>query len=242
MSTTEYIVFLDPDNEATEDGYAFLYQLMEQDPELDFATGHMKKLAEKESPIMLPKSYQQDQLLLENPRQYLLDHHFSVQSIQAMVIRKSFIEAHNLEQVVGAVGQDSLFFTEMMLKANKVLLVNKVIHDYYAAVSGSTVNAITTKYFDKCLLREEARAKVFKEEQVLDAFNSHRFEVFFELWYLRHLKRSNLKDFEYNVAILYKIYELFHPETLKNEKVATFVELYEKNDLKQLARQFGPEQ
>lgn len=242
MSTTDYIVFLDPDNEATEDGYAFLYQLMEQDPELDFATGHMKKLAEKESPIMLPKSYQQDQLLLENPRQYLLDHHFSVQSIQAMVIRKSFIEAHNLEQVVGAVGQDSLFFTEMMLKANKVLLVNKVIHDYYAAVSGSTVNAITTKYFDKCLLREEARAKVFKEEQVLDAFNSHRFEVFFELWYLRHLKRSNLKDFEYNVAILYKIYELFHPETLKNEKVATFVELYEKNDLKQLARQFGPEQ
>ena len=242
MSTTDYIVFLDPDNEATEDGYAFLYQLMEQDPDLDFATGHMKKLAEKESPIMLPKSYQQDQLVLNDPRQYLLDHNFSVQSIQAMVIRKSFIEAHQLEQVVGAVGQDSLFFTEMMLKAKKVLLVNKVIHDYYAAVSGSTVNAITTKYFEKCLLREEARAKVFKEEHVLDAFNSHRFEVFFELWYLRHLKRSNLQDFKHNVTILYKIYELFHPETLKNEKVATFVELYEKNNLEQLAKQFGPEQ
>ncbi|WP_404284671.1 glycosyltransferase [Exiguobacterium aurantiacum] len=242
MSTTDYIVFLDPDNEATEDGYAFLYQLMEQDPDLDFATGHMKKLAEKESPIMLPKSYQQDQLMLNDPRQYLLDHNFSVQSIQAMVIRKSFIEAHQLEQVVGAVGQDSLFFTEMMLKAKKVLLVNKVIHDYYAAVSGSTVNAITTKYFEKCLLREEARAKVFKEEHVLDAFNSHRFEVFFELWYLRHLKRSNLQDFKHNVTILYKIYELFHPETLKNEKVATFVELYEKNNLEQLAKQFGPEQ
>ncbi|TCI22526.1 glycosyltransferase [Exiguobacterium sp. SL-9] len=242
MSTTDYIVFLDPDNEATEDGYAFLYQLMEQDPDLDFATGHMKKLAEKESPIMLPKSYQQDQLVLNDPRQYLLDHNFSVQSIQAMVIRKSFIEAHQLEQVVGAVGQDSLFFTEMMLKAKKVLLVNKVIHDYYAAVSGSTVNAITTKYFEKCLLREEARAKVFKEEHVLDAFNSHRFEVFFELWYLRHLKRSNLQDFKHNVTILYKIYELFRPETLKNEKVATFVELYEKNNLEQLAKQFGPEQ
>ncbi|WP_058764382.1 glycosyltransferase [Exiguobacterium chiriqhucha] len=242
MATTDYIVFLDPDNEATEDGYAFLYQLMEQDPDLDFATGHMKKLAEKESPIMLPKSYQQDQLVLNDPRQYLLDHNFSVQSIQAMVIRKSFIEAHQLEQVVGAVGQDSLFFTEMMLKAKKVLLVNKVIHDYYAAVSGSTVNAITTKYFEKCLLREEARAKVFKEEHVLDAFNSHRFEVFFELWYLRHLKRSNLQDFKHNVTILYKIYELFHPETLKNEKVATFVELYEKNNLEQLAKQFGPEQ
>ncbi|WP_214710893.1 MULTISPECIES: glycosyltransferase [unclassified Exiguobacterium] len=242
MSTTDYIVFLDPDNEATEDGYAFLYQLMEQDPDLDFATGHMKKLAEKESPIMLPKSYQQDQLVLNDPRQYLLDHNFSVQSIQAMVIRKSFIEAHQLEQVVGAVGQDSLFFTEMMLKAKKVLLVNKVVHDYYAAVSGSTVNAITTKYFEKCLLREEARAKVFKEENVLDAFNGHRFEVFFELWYLRHLKRSNLQDFKRNVTILYKIYELFHPETLKNEKVATFVELYETNQFEQLAKQFGPEQ
>lgn len=242
MATTDYIVFLDPDNEATEDGYAFLYQLMEQDPDLDFATGHMKKLAEKESPIMLPKSYQQDQLVLNDPRQYLLDHNFSVQSIQAMVIRKSFIEAHQLEQVVGAVGQDSLFFTEMMLKAKKVLLVNKVIHDYYAAVSGSTVNAITAKYFEKCLLREEARAKVFKEEKVLDAFNSHRFEVFFELWYLRHLKRSNLQDFKHNVTILYKIYELFQPETLKNEKVATFVELYETNQFEQLAKQFGPEQ
>lgn len=190
---------------------------------------------------MLPKSYQQDQLILENPRQYLLDHNFSVQSIQAMVIRKSFIREHQLEQVVGAVGQDSLFFTEMMLKAKKVLLVNKVIHDYYAAVSGSTVNAITTKYFDKCLLREEARAKVFEEEDVLDAFNGHRFEVFFELWYLRHLKRSNLKDFRYNVDILYKIYTLFHPETLKNEKVAMFVKLYEANDFEQLEKMFGPE-
>ena len=235
LATTPYIAFLDPDNEAVNDGYAELFRLM-QDDSLDLAVGSMLKLATREAMIELNELEPGGVKMIDDPRAYLLKHHFKVQSIQTMVIKKSFLTANGLEQVIGAVGQDSLFFQEMFLRAGRVALVDLTIHDYYAAVAGSTVNTITKKYFDKCVIRETARAKAFAREGVLDEYRATRFERFFEMWYLVFLRLSRSEDFDENVAKLYTIIEQYRPIELKSPRVKQFVDLYETGQLQELKR------
>ncbi|MET4654307.1 glycosyltransferase involved in cell wall biosynthesis [Exiguobacterium sp. PvP048] len=225
LARSERIAFLDPDNEVLSDRYAELLAELDQDPTLDFAVGHMKKLAEKTSIIALPKIRKQGRTGCDQPKAYLLENRFSVQSIQALVVNRRFLQEHQLEQVVGAVGQDSLFFQEMMLHANRVLLVNRVIHYYYAAVAGSTVNSLTVRFFERSVVREKARAEKFARYGVLDAYKTTRFEHFFEHWYLVKLRYCSDKDFAPSVALLRMIVAFYEPMNLTNPLIRQFVEL-----------------
>lgn len=225
LARSERIAFLDPDNEVLSDRYAELLAELDQDPTLDFAVGHMKKLVEKTSIIALPKIRKQGRTVCDQPKAYLLENRFSVQSIQALVVNRRFLQEHQLEQVVGAVGQDSLFFQEMMLHANRVLLVNRVIHYYYAAVAGSTVNSLTVRFFERSVVREKARAEKFARYGVLDAYKTTRFEHFFEHWYLVKLRYCSDKDFAPSVALLRMIVAFYEPMNLTNPLIRQFVEL-----------------
>nr|WP_251027293.1 MULTISPECIES: glycosyltransferase [unclassified Exiguobacterium] len=225
LARSERIAFLDPDNEVLSDRYAELLAELDQDQTLDFAVGHMKKLAEKTSIIALPKIRKQGRTVCDQPKAYLLEHRFAVQSIQALVVNRRFLQEHQLEQVVGAVGQDSLFFQEMMLHANRVLLVNRVIHYYYAAVAGSTVNSLTVRFFERSVVREKARAEKFARYGVLDAYKATRFEHFFEHWYLVKLRYCSDKDFAPSVALLRMIVAFYEPMNLTNPLIRQFVEL-----------------
>jgi len=225
LARSERIAFLDPDNEVLSDRYAELLAELDQDPTLDFAVGHMKKLAEKTSIIALPKIRKQGRTVCDQPKAYLLENRFSVQSIQALVVNRHFLQEYQLEQVVGAVGQDSLFFQEMMLHAKRVLLVNRVIHYYYAAVAGSTVNSLTVRFFERSVVREKARAEKFARYGVLDAYKTTRFEHFFEHWYLVKLRYCSDKDFAPSVALLRMIVAFYEPMNLTNPLIRRFVEL-----------------
>ncbi|WP_215145648.1 glycosyltransferase [Exiguobacterium qingdaonense] len=236
LATTPYIAFLDPDNEAVNDGYAALFRVMQEDDALDLSVGSMLKLANREAMIELEDLEKDGVRVIEDPRAYLLEHNFKVQSIQTMVIKKDFIQKHDLKQVIGAVGQDSLFFQEMFLSAGRVALLDLTIHDYYAAVAGSTVNTITKKYFMKCVIRETARAKAFARESVLDQYRSTRFERFFSMWYLVFLRRSKPEEFFDNAGMLYEIIEQYRPMELETPIVKQFVDLYESGQTEELKR------
>ncbi|MCY1691966.1 glycosyltransferase [Exiguobacterium sp. SL14] len=225
MARAEYVTFLDPDNEVLSDRYALLLDELEKDSTLDFAVGHMKKLAEKTSIIALPTIRKQGRMVCEDPKAFLLKHRFAVQSIQALVVRRTFLLEHQLEQVVGAVGQDSLFFQELMLRANRVLLVNRVIHYYYAAVAGSTVNALTVKFFERSVVRERARSEKFARYGVLEEYKKTRFEHFFEHWYLVKLRYCSDKDFAPSVALLRTIIGFYEPITITNPLIRQFIDL-----------------
>ncbi len=225
LARADRVAFLDPDNEVLSDRYAELLDELDQDATLDFAVGHMKKLAEKTSIIALPTIRKKGRTVCENPRAYLLEHRFAVQSIQALVVKRDFLVKHQLEQVVGAVGQDSLFFQEMMLRAERVLLVNRVVHYYYAAVAGSTVNSLTVRFFERSVIRERARAEKFAKYGVLDQYKTKRFEHFFEHWYLVKLRQCSDKDFGPSVASLRTIVGFYEPIQLTTPLVRQFVEL-----------------
>ncbi|MGI1806976.1 glycosyltransferase [Exiguobacterium sp. TDN 0502] len=230
MARAEFVTFLDPDNEVLSDRYAFLLDELEADATLDFAVGHMKKLADKTSIIALPTIRKQGRMICEDPKVFLLKHRFAVQSIQALIVRRAFLIDHQLEQVVGAVGQDSLFFQELMLRANRVLLVNRVIHYYYAAVAGSTVNALTMKFFERSVVRERARAEKFARYGVLEEYKETRFEHFFEHWYLVKLRYCSDKDFAPSVALLRTIIGFYEPIPIANPLIRRFMELADQQE------------
>src|SRR5690606_38645870 len=78
-------------------------------------------------------------------------------SIQALVARTAWLRSIGISQPVGAVGQDSYFFQQMLYYADTFATVNVAAHTYYAEVENSVVNTINAKFFEKYLPLEYAR-------------------------------------------------------------------------------------
>src|SRR5699024_4799322 len=95
------------------------------------------------------KKYNNGRLLIENPREYLINAGMRVQSIQALIVKTSVIVDNDLIMVEGAAGQDTMFFQELVLNCNRIQGLNKFIHVYYTAVAGSVTNTEFIKYFEQ---------------------------------------------------------------------------------------------
>lgn len=180
-----YVTYLDPDNEAIGDGYAKLLRELE-DSEADFSIGGIIRIAEPAyEPVKVAPSFEVGLNL--NPLGSLIDSHFMPRSIQASVIRRDFLIANQIENVVGAIGQDSLFYMEMMMNAHAFTYVDTPVHIYYAERGGSAVNTISRRFFEKSLLLEERQVEVLKEHGLLDDYKQLRLEHFLDNWYLKKL-------------------------------------------------------
>lgn len=228
IATTDYITFLDPDNEAVNDGYRKLYDALISS-EVDMVIGNMLKVDLK--PVML--NYyntmilynNNNDILSKNKKEYLVKTKFKGMSIQALLIKKNVICKNNLEQILGAVGQDTLFFYELLINSNKVKAINETIHIYYAAVEGSTVNNISKKYFEKAYKIEMAKYKFFKNNNLLKNYLEKRYEFYYKNWYMAKLnkcKEEDKKDCKFIVRDLFKIYE--NDIELKDLEIKKFLE------------------
>ncbi|WP_255294909.1 glycosyltransferase [Bacillus sp. AFS041924] len=215
MSTTDYITFLDPDNEAVNDGYAKLYEeIVEGD--YDFVVGNIYRVSDREvrlNYVSAVKDVNKQQFEIKgNTKQVLVDSSFKAASIQAVLAKKSLITNNQLKMVVGAAGQDTLFFHELLLNATNVKLVKLDIHIYYAAVSGSTVNTITKNFFRKFNILEHERIKALRKYEILDEYLEKRFEYYFKNWYLAKLKKIKETDAIEAIEILCDIWNIYKDE------------------------------
>ncbi|MFB0833109.1 glycosyltransferase [Arthrobacter halodurans] len=193
LAATEFVTYLDPDNEGVSDGYAVLLDLMKDKTAADFAIGNMTRWNTGFSRVSSGKSLtallpEEDGYLVPQP-DTLERFGFSHMSIQALVARTDWLRSLGIQQPVGAVGQDTYFFQQMIFYARRVLAVDHDVHTYYSAVSNSTVNAVSPKYFRKYLPLEEDRARWVREVGLLEAYRRVRLESFFKNWYLKKLKR-----------------------------------------------------
>lgn len=229
LATTMYITFLDPDNEAIEDGYAKLYQEISKN-DVDLVIGNMKKVAMQESNF----NYFSSILSIEgktefanvNATRYLDNTGFRPQSIQALMIKKSVIDTHNLTMVVGAVGQDTLFFYEIINSVNTLKLIDEYIHIYYAGIQGSAVNYITSKTFEKYLMLEKARFKFLEQNNLIEAYINKRFNFYFKNWYLKKLTKVDKEQKNAAESILldiYNLYEKYLDEKLVDPELRVFI-------------------
>ncbi|HLQ72332.1 MAG TPA: glycosyltransferase, partial [Bacillota bacterium] len=223
LATTDYITYLDPDNEAVNDGYAKLYKEMTEGA-FDLVIGNMLKVAREDklfdycneiNAIMGKTEF--DEM---NANEFLSKTYFKAQSIQALMVKKELITQNNLEMVLGAVGQDTLYFHELLAQAGSVKLMDEVIHIYYANVEGSAVNKITKSTFDKYLIMEKARIRFLQNENLMDTYMDFRFNYYFNNWYFKKLKMVKESDYSYAVNILNDIYNMYHelyPEKIESE-------------------------
>lgn len=200
----EYVTYLDPDNEAVNDGYARLMEIIEK-YHVDLAFGTVIKATDTVRPLR----FMYNEELIKSPRQELLNRKFKAQSIQACVIKKSLIIENQIINPIGAVGQDTLFFYELLLNARRAYHTLLPIHIYYAKRSQSVINTIDKDFFERSLLLERYQINILKKYNVFDDYVKNKFENFYNNWYLEKLKLVSEEDYEAalkivnNIALLY---------------------------------------
>ncbi|GAA3287763.1 glycosyltransferase family 2 protein [Nesterenkonia halobia] len=196
LTATEFVTYLDPDNEAVEDGYARLLSDLEGHDDVDFVLGTMTQWAR--SRTVLPYVRVMEQIFaghrradgtIEMPERSLEMLDFRPMGIQTLVARTAWLQSLGISQPVGAVGQDSYFFQQMIHYARRIRIMDVAAHTYYTAVSNSTVNTLNPGYFAKYLPLDRARADWLREVGLLEAYKARRLESFLVSWHLPKLRR-----------------------------------------------------
>lgn len=246
LATAAYITFLDPDNEAVNDGYARLYELAVSG-KYDLVVGNMIRCRETWGFAnyyhYFTKRYGSD-IVTRDKAEFLERIGFTPMSIQAMVIRREIITSSGIEQVVGAVGQDSFFSLQLFYHAKNIRAVDLPVHIYYALVSGSTVNTVKKRFFERSLILEKAEYLWFKEKGLLASYMHSRFNTYFRDWMLKKLSMVLEEDMEESVKIVYEMYTVYQNEYNKQDTLINeFANLCEKGSYQQayqLCRKYFP--
>ncbi|OSM42502.1 glycosyltransferase [Nesterenkonia sp. PF2B19] len=200
LAATEYVTYLDPDNEAVESGYSRLYEEIVEHPEVDFVLGHMtmwrntptrrqqKNIKTVKFVNSLANGMEEDEHgnLVSGP-DALPRTAFMPFSIQAMIARTDWLQGLRLTQPVGGVGQDSYFSQQMVHYARRIRPVRTKVHTYYSEVSDSTVNTVSARLFHRYVTLERDRCEWLRSVGLLEDYRRTRLEGFLVSWYLKKL-------------------------------------------------------
>ena len=225
LASCDYITYLDPDNEALNDAYVKLLHSAVTSG-VDFAVGDMTRWRGDNSPVRYT-NFLRSRLEIEGDigvggAQALVDMEFMPISIQAIVARTDWLKRIGITQPLGAVGQDSYFFQQMLYYADRFTVVPVAAHTYYAQVENSVVNTVNAKFFDKYLPLESARSAWLSEVGLLDAYKELRMETFFTGWYLNKLKDVPEEQRPQAMATVRKLGQMYGPYEWQTEEAAAF--------------------
>src|SRR5699024_6071434 len=218
LATTDFITYLDPDNEATGDGFHQMLEMIKE-KDVDMVVGNIikednnKRTAGKYTGTI--KKYNFDRLYINDPKEYMVRAAMRVQSIQALIIKKNVILDNDLIMVEGAAGQDTMFFQELVLNTNSIQGLNKFIHVYYAAVAGSVTNTVSKTFFDKYYKLELERIPFLKKYGLLEVYLEERLSFYVRKWYIPRLERVAEEDkheAEERFLDIISLYENFNPK------------------------------
>ncbi|WP_376971201.1 glycosyltransferase [Arthrobacter sp.] len=225
LTDTEFVTYLDPDDEMVEDGYAVMLEKL-RSTDADFVVGDMVRWDDTRGVVRnvrrLKEVMPRKQGLLIPDAGTLARLQFNPISIEAVAARTEWLQGLGLEQPVGAVGQDTFFFQQMLFYARKVATVNKPVYAYYAAVSGSVVNVVSPRYFRKYLPLEEARAAWMEEVGLIEDYRRLRLEFFFKKWYLRKLAFVPTEDYDEAAAVVARLGRMYGDYDWQDPDVRAF--------------------
>lgn len=248
LTTAPHITYLDPDNEAINDGFAKLYKEAKKEKS-DLTIGNMIRLDKKLLNFDYYKTAVQfygSDVLTTGIREYLVKTQFKAMSIQALIAKREIIGSNELKMVEGAVGQDTIFFQELLLNSKKVKVINEPIHIYYAAVEGSAVNTISKSFFERYLKLEKYRVQMLKENNLFNEYVEQRFAYYFQNWYLKKIKLVQPTDEREAVQLLGEILDLYGDiENLYNKRedidvnqLDAFISLNKEKDYEKMINRF----
>ncbi len=207
LATSEYITFLDPDNEAVNDGYQqLLYKLTSE--KYDVVMGKMKKITPYKSSLIF-MNYNKNKSPVEN-----LDNKYEVNSIQAAIYRREFLLENDIKMPVGAIGEDTYFHFKTMAMASSVATIKATVHIYYFDRADSELNTINNNHFAKFYEVEKATLELLRDENLNeDKYLRIKFARIIRYRYLEKLIK--VKDIEKRNILkkdLIKILELYPEE------------------------------
>ncbi|TDM50810.1 glycosyltransferase [Macrococcoides goetzii] len=213
LASTDFITYLDPDNEAIGDGYKFLYDQLQKNPHIDMVVGNILKEDNKKRSefnfYITGTKYNNGEALIKDSHEFMERCGLRAQSIQALIVKSKIIKDNKLRMIEGAAGQDTMFFQELVLKSNQILLANEYIHMYYAAVSGSVTNTISKKFFDKYHKLETQRIPFLIENNLIETYMEKRFNFYVRGWYLVRLDRIDPDEREAAITRFLDIYTMY---------------------------------
>ena len=233
LATADYISFLDPDDESVNDGYTFLYNNAVEN-NCDITIGNVTILREKPEYINYYyyfKNVHGSDFISGATNDFIKRIGFIPMRIQAMVIRKNIITDNTMEQIVGAIGEDSLFSMQLFHNAKSIRAYDVNVHIYYAMISGSAVNDVSHNFFLKNMLSLHAQKVWLKETNLLEAYMNTRFNNYFRDWILKKLSTVGTDNICDCVKTVYEMFVLYKENY--NEKdflINTFVGHAESND------------
>lgn len=214
LASTDLVTFLDPDNEATGDGFSKLLEEIEADDSLDMVVGNMVKEDQNEKSVFnyykTVQHYNFKNSIIADTKAFLKRSYLKAQSIQAMIVRKKVIDDNDIKMVEGAIGQDTIYYQELLLHSNKVKAIDEVIHMYYGAVADSVTNTVGLSFFNKYLKLEQYRINFLTENDLIDEYIEDRLEYYMLNWYLPRLER--VEEYQQNEAAekLKEIFDLYN--------------------------------
>ncbi|MGN7179004.1 hypothetical protein BK139_01815 [Paenibacillus sp. FSL R5-0490] len=242
LASSEYITFLDPDNEAVNDGYAMLLNELKKDRNLDLSIGDILKVSGRKEEHFQYYNFctkRNNAQVTVHPRNWLINTDLKTHSIQALIIKKEVILRNNLRMIEGAGGQDSLFFLELLLHCNKLKVVDCIIHIYYAEIPGSITNTITKSFYNKWLLLEKHRLPFLRKHRLLDLYMNKRFNYYFKNWYLKKLGKVKETHIKESIDTIYRIYRLYSKYlNNKDHDLIVFETLYKQKSYKKIYNYF----
>ncbi|NYI71452.1 glycosyltransferase involved in cell wall biosynthesis [Naumannella cuiyingiana] len=227
LASAPYVTYLDPDNEAMNDAYARLVELVREN-DTNFAIGNMLRFSTSRkiinNVVYLRQVLQRDENwpnVWHVPPGVLETLEFRPMSIQALVADTAWLKSLRLEQPVGGVGQDTYFFQQMIHYAQRISIFDDPVHVYFAGVANSTVNAIGAKFFRKYLPLEAARADWLVHNGLLDAYNDKRLEQFTRGWYLQKFNEVRDDERAEAFALLEQILAMYGKSSWNDPAIAT---------------------
>lgn len=224
MASSEYLTFLDPDNEASEDGYAKLLAATESGKYELIIGGHLKAgLAIGQFGGIKPVTYP------ENSPDVVRRMKFPTISIQATLIRRALITENGLEQVPGAAGQDTLFCWQLLQSAKSLRFLDITAHIYFAATAGSVTNTITANYFRKLWLLQQPKLEWLQDSGNLEAFMEDKYAYYTDNLIFKNLARIQQGDECEATEIVWNYIQLYAPFFHgKDKMIDCFSELCER--------------
>lgn len=207
-ASSELVSFLDPDNEISVGGYDELVRRFYSGLELpQMATGFQLRVGPVLS-ITARHTFRRDRVICD-PKSLMHHGRFPVISSQASVISLQFLKDQKLRFIEGAVGQDTVFGWEILLKADRIVLCSKPYIVYYAERTGSVTNEANAEYFSKALIRERIQAKLLKEHGMIEQYKKYQLKPTMDEIYKPKLHYLDSGDREFAQRAIAEICRLY---------------------------------
>lgn len=192
LARAPYLAFLDPDDEAINDGYARLLELAEQE-DRDLVVGNAYKLTTTaflaDSYAAITKTAGTD-VFDDGFGDTLAKSDFFASRIHSMVIRTSLIRDNHLENVTGAIGEDTLFSWQLCQTAKRIRFLNLPIQIYYAETAGSVTNSLGVRFFQMLLKIQQPKADWLLSNGLMEEFMARRYNYYTNRWTFAKLARA----------------------------------------------------